>query len=262
MDANTLVVGNQITLFAGFMPDIGGHSHSTAVLVFSLNGEKIGIRECRGGDWQDYRSYFLSPGVRNEIRQYGHPIGCVFFEPESSLYPQFVAAKQVFEPGIHAYTGALEGLIDLILAFVNAPSEVDELVSSVVRFLLGEAKQCEKVIQDYRVLECSDRIKNNISENLSAVELAQQVGISERQLSSLFKKDMGIPIRKYRLWLRLKEVARLVNAGSALTDAALGAGFSDSAHFANTCRKLLGIKPTDLLVTARPLLLFASSDNL
>jgi AraC-like DNA-binding protein len=44
------------------------------------------------------------------------------------------------------------------------------------------------------------------------------------------------------------------------THAALDSGFTDSALFSNSFRKLLGLAPTDFLASAKSLMLFASSD--
>ncbi len=259
MDSNLLVVSNQITVFAGYMPDVGLHSHYTAVLVFSLDGAPIGV----GGDeisWTDHAQYFLHPDERNKMRNYDHPIGCVFFEPEGSLYPLFVEQKRLGNNGLVDYMESLDALVRLITVFSKEPSNADEFIRSVVCCLLGELASGEVSSKDSRVVEVLNLIKADLGANAGAAQLASRVNISERQLSTLFKRQVGVPIRRYRQWLRLKHVARLTFQGLNLTDAALDAGFSDSAHFSNTCRKTLGVKPTDLLLTNKPLMLIASSD--
>lgn len=259
MNSNVLIISNQITVFAGYMPDVGLHSHYTAVLVFSLEGEPIAVAG-EGGEWSGYARYFLHPDVLNKMRNHDQLIGCVFFEPESSLYSQFIKGKDLGREGLVEYVEPLEDLVALMKGYFQAPNNTDAFIQSVVSCLMG-AMDCSNVSEgDLRVDEVSKEIKRDLAANASAMELANLVNISERQLSTLFKRQLGVPIRRYRQWLRLKEVARLVGEGQNLTDAALNAGFSDSAHFSNTCRKMLGVKPTDLLLSNMPLMLYASSD--
>lgn len=90
------------------------------------------------------------------------------------------------------------------------------------------------------------RIKRTARENISVDELAAAVGLSASRLLSLFKQQAGIPIRRYRLWRRLHHATCLLAEGCTLTDAAMGAGFSDSSHFSRTFLDMLGFQPSAL----------------
>lgn len=69
--------------------------------------------------------------------------------------------------------------------------------------------------------------------------------LSAAHLQALFARDIGIPIRSYRLWRRLLHgVARV--GPLDLTASAHAAGFADLAHFSRTCRRLLGYAPSVL----------------
>jgi AraC-like DNA-binding protein len=74
--------------------------------------------------------------------------------------------------------------------------------------------------------------------------LADSIHLSPTRLVHLFKEQTGVPIRRFRQWHRMKAVAALVAAGENLTDAALNAGFSDSAHFSRAFRNMFGMKPS------------------
>lgn len=257
-NSSFLVVGNQITLYIGSLPDLSEHAHSAAVIVLSLNCKNISVRSGSAEPWKDYQAFFLPADEPSEMRQHGNPLACIFIEPESHLYQEFLQQNDFSPRRLVSYQNKLYELRQILNSFTENPTCADELCATVTESIL-ELLPAEKEI-DQRVMACVKAIKENIEENLSSNELAKLFGISERQLSTLFKRDMGLPIRKYRLWLRLKNVVQLVSQGGLLTDAAVASGFSDSAHFANSCRKLLGLKPSDIMLANKSLSFLSTSE--
>lgn len=81
---------------------------------------------------------------------------------------------------------------------------------------------------------------------VSGMELAARVGISVSRLTHLFTEQVGIPLRRYVLWSRLRIAITRVQAGDDLTGAAHGAGFADSAHLSRTTREMFGLPPSVL----------------
>ncbi len=99
---------------------------------------------------------------------------------------------------------------------------------------------------DPRVQLAIERLLADPSANASLAELAAAAGLSESRLAHLFRRDVGIPMRQYRLALRMEEAATQIALGASLTEAAHAAGFSDSAHFCRICRRMYGGAPSDL----------------
>ncbi len=81
---------------------------------------------------------------------------------------------------------------------------------------------------------------------VSGTELAAQLGLSTSRLTHLFTEQVGIPLRRYVLWTRLRIAITRVQAGDDLTGAAHGAGFADSAHLTRTTREMFGLPPSVL----------------
>lgn len=77
-------------------------------------------------------------------------------------------------------------------------------------------------------------------------ELAARVGLSASRFTHLFTAQVGIPLRRYVLWSRLRVAITLVQGGDDLTGAAHGAGFADSAHLTRTTREMFGLPPSVL----------------
>ena len=76
---------------------------------------------------------------------------------------------------------------------------------------------------------------------------ADLVGLSVSRFQHLFTEEFGLPFGRYRQWSRMGHVARSIAGGCSLTEAALDAGFSSSAHLSSAFRTMFGIKPSQLI---------------
>ncbi len=95
-----------------------------------------------------------------------------------------------------------------------------------------------------KVIQLLEEKKDNM---LKVEELAAEVSLSPGHLTHLFKKQVGIPIRKYILWTRILLALFKVFETKDLREAALYAGFSDVPHFNRTFRKMFGLYPSSIL---------------
>lgn len=78
-------------------------------------------------------------------------------------------------------------------------------------------------------------------------DAARAAAISPSRLTHVFAEELGIPFRRYVLWVRLLRAVRAIAAGNDLTRAASAAGFSDSAHLSRAFRGIFGLPPSTLL---------------
>lgn len=85
----------------------------------------------------------------------------------------------------------------------------------------------------------------------SVHDAARAAGFSGSHFQRAFREATGVPFRRYRLWRRMGAAARSIGAGASLTQAALEAGFSSSAHFSSGFRAMFGISPSSLLLGGR-----------
>ncbi len=86
---------------------------------------------------------------------------------------------------------------------------------------------------------------------ISTKLIAEAICLSESRLIHLFKEQVGIPIRRYLLWLRLIEAVKSVLDGYSLLDAAHNAGFADYAHLSRTFKKMFGNPPSLIFKNSR-----------
>jgi len=82
---------------------------------------------------------------------------------------------------------------------------------------------------------------------ISVTQLAQQSGLSMRQLRHRFTEELGINPRAYLRWRRLRRAVASIERGATLTQAALEGGFADSAHFSRVFQAQFGMAPSQAL---------------
>jgi len=115
---------------------------------------------------------------------------------------------------------------------------------------------------DPRIIETLQNIRENFISNISVSDYAAGVNLSESRLNKLFKQQIGIPITKYRLQLRLSVGIIRLAAGQTVTDAAYGAGFSSSAHFSTCFSDMIGVQPSTSFLKMPYMNAFISDDVL
>jgi AraC-like DNA-binding protein len=103
---------------------------------------------------------------------------------------------------------------------------------------------------DDRVAEVLELLHAAPGQSIPLSMLAQRVALSPGRLGHLFSSHVGLPMRRYVLWLRLIDAIHRMARGAALTEAAHGADFSDSAHLSRTFRRMFGMAPSSLVEVA------------
>jgi AraC-like DNA-binding protein len=78
-------------------------------------------------------------------------------------------------------------------------------------------------------------------------ELCEIAEVSESHLMHQFKHDLGMPLRRYLLWRRLRHALASMSEGRTATDTAHHAGFHDASHMNRVFKQLLELTPSALL---------------
>lgn len=77
--------------------------------------------------------------------------------------------------------------------------------------------------------------------------LAAATGVSPQRLRALARRELGMPLTRWRVWSRLRRAVEALQSGKPLAEAAVAAGFSDQAHFTRQMREMMGLTPTVVL---------------
>lgn len=88
-------------------------------------------------------------------------------------------------------------------------------------------------------------VHEHLSEDLSLIDLAQQMNLSAFHFARLFKNSLGLSPHQYLLQNRVERAKKLIAIAQKpdLTDIGLQVGFYDQAHFTKAFKRVVGIPP-------------------
>ncbi len=99
---------------------------------------------------------------------------------------------------------------------------------------------------DYRISETIDYLnQNDLEYDLMIKTLRAITNLSESRLSHLFKSNIGISLKKYLIWSKLKSTIKIhLDSKVDLFSALIKSGFYDQPHFSKSFKSMLGVKPS------------------
>ncbi|HHW78001.1 MAG TPA: helix-turn-helix transcriptional regulator [Xanthomonadaceae bacterium] len=231
--------------FMGQLPDISEHRLGSAALCVGID-KPFRVLESESGVWREGRSVLVPPGCLHEIQVGGAIMAILFIEPESEDYPAIQDAM------LDGEWQCLYGLVDeaAVLAALREAWERQPDAAAIQdlldRLIPPRNPASRQQPLDSRIQRVIRLMKEDLTHSYSMTELAEYVNLSPTRLVHLFKEEVGVPIRRFRQWHRMRVVAALIAKGDTLTDAALGAGFADSSHFSRAFRNMFGITPSSV----------------
>jgi AraC-like DNA-binding protein len=243
---NQLYIWESRVFYLGELPDISEHRLGAAALCVGVD-RSFEVLESESSSWRGCRSILIPPGCMHAIHVGGALMAILFLEPESDHY---IRLREVMQGGdwqcLYGLVNENE-VIKLLFDLRQHPQDA-ELTYVLLDKIIDPNHAVLTVNRDLdvRINRVIQLIKEDPSQSYSVEALADKVHLSPTRLVHLFKEQTGVPIRRFRQWNRMKSVVEFVAAGQTLTDAALNAGFSDSAHLSRAFRNMFGIKPSFL----------------
>ncbi|RHX90131.1 AraC family transcriptional regulator [Leptospira stimsonii] len=217
------------------------HVHYAATLAITLE-RPIRIETEHGKE--EYRVALVGPNTYHRTVSPGVEMIALLIDPETYEYgsiSDFIKTGEVKPLDIEAFLPLMERLRDLYNGILNNEEAWDlhlDLLQSVFPF-----RRLEKNI-DERIRKIAYKIRTELPDSIRMKEIGKDFSISEDRLIRLFKENLGIPLRRYLLWVRILSTVKLLKEGKNLTEAAHAAGFSDSAHFTRTFKENFGFVPS------------------
>jgi AraC-like DNA-binding protein len=134
-------------------------------------------------------------------------------------------------------------LADLIPIATEPAPEPHSLVGYADRLIGSLTAPCLTPPLSPHVISALAYLDRALQDRPRLDEAAHAACISPSRLTHLFSAQVGIPFRRFVLWLRLRRASEYAWAGSSLTQAALAAGFSDLPHLTRVCKSTFGVTP-------------------
>jgi AraC-like DNA-binding protein len=231
-----LYLGAGRVLYCGPLQHLETHVYGCAVLHVGVYQP---FRIKLGETWWTCRCVVIPPGVRHALDMQGGVHGKLFVETDSRSFADF-KRRFPFQGAKATFFQDTETLEYFRWAFESNPPR-DELERYVDRWL-GIATLAPPNV-DPRILRIVELTGEQAELNLSQEKLAAAIGLSPSRFQHLFREQMGIPYRRFRLWRRVVSAVKVFHSRDNMTYAAMEAGFADAAHFSHCFRDTFGVNP-------------------
>lgn len=175
--------------------------------------------------------------------------GIVFVEPESEA-GRAISRRLFGDQTLVAVEPKLiDGFRERLASMCQSPARDDRALIAIGRELVSALSAGTTASEtDPRIRKVIAWAAGQIDQPVGLSDALAVGGLSASRLRHLFVEQTGLPFKTYLLWLRLTRAVECIAAGASLTSAAHEAGFSDSAHFSRTFRRMFGVPPAALRI--------------
>ncbi len=181
-----------------------------------------------------------------------------YFDAFSQKFPNISLEKDrlfTSSKNIHSSAGVSSGIdlsLFLIEQFFGTKLALDIAKEVVIYFRRSASDPQLSVFLQYRnhldqrIHNAQDYLTHNLSDAPTAEELANQVHMSKRNLTRLFKKTVGITIGKYLEKLRVEKAISLLSEGNKVDFVAKQIGLKSANQLRSILKKHQNILPAEI----------------
>ena len=224
--------------------------HVTKPLLAALRRARVqgaAVGALCSGAWVLAEAGFLD-GMQAAIHWEYHDSFMEAFPEVNLVRSVFVAdEKHMTASGGTATADLMLHLIEREHGYDLAVAVADQMVYNAVRNATAEQKvslQSRNGMRNKHLAKAIQIMHDHINEPISASIIAEQIGISTRQLERLFGKYLNASPKKYYMEMRLERARNLlVQTEASVTEIALACGFESSGHFSRVYRAAFGVTP-------------------
>jgi AraC-like DNA-binding protein len=220
------------------------HSHNSVVAMALKSRFRI-----RGGPsrpWIVCEAALVKANARLQVDASTTPMLFALVDPESEL------GGGLFEGVTQDITPVQDATVALWRGQLGDPVSLDAArVESWFRELMSH-RQPPRLHPGVRKVLPVIREELDGDRRVALKRLAAIAGLSDSRFIHVFTTSVGLPLRRYILWLRLQRAyGEMMMMGATLTEAAHRAGFADAAHLSRTTKRTCGATTKAALKTFR-----------
>lgn len=218
------------------------HSHPWVQLSYAARG----VVEVATGQGRftapPWRAVWIPAGV-------AHGVTCSADTEIRSLY---IDPEALALPGRRCRVLVVGALLrELIRAFGELPIEYDEngpagRLVSVLLDELASAPETDLMLPwplDARLRKLCRHIRAHPDRATTLAQFSHELGVAEKTLSRLFRRETGLSFRVWRQRARLLAALPLLERGERVTDVALACGYENLSAFIAAFREQMGTTP-------------------
>lgn len=226
------------------------HQHHASQFALGLGGPVV-FRNLHNGQRTEGDFAWIQPDTPHSLCASAAPCCLLYTDAESR---ECARACNWFGHQLFVHAELPEAL-NAAQQFI-ADSQLDvNSASAFVEALPWYHKAPDSRPLDSRLQRALAYLHHNIEGDVSIGAVAAACATSESWLSHAFTDIIGIPMRRFVLWARLRAAVTVARDGGTLTEAAAMAGFADAAHFTRVFREAFGTTPSLLFGRNAPVVI-------
>ena len=218
------------------------HSHDWGQFTYAVHG--VMRVEANQSSWivPPQRAVWIPPGVVHSVTTLEN----------THLRPMRVYAGRAPFPGDGCKVLELSGLLRELLAALEALDRKEQSPREqlLMEMILDEIPRCAEhpvrvpLPSDKRLKALCDALIADPGAEVTLAGWATQVGASERTLTRLFERELGMGFGHWRQQVRLAHAAPLIAGGMPLSQVAAQLGYASQSAFSAMFRKTFGCSPS------------------
>jgi len=217
-------------------------ARSSATLLASVSGHPFTL-EAVDGTRVRCTAALVAPHVPRRLDVDGCGLLSLNLDPASSAYRML--ARHMGSHGIQPVDarrfGRLRDDFDPAQCGVLSGWQLQSLSTGLVQ-AMTECPELEVPI-DPRIERVLQAIREHAGQ-IALKELSALACLSPDRLTHLFAQQVGVSVKRYALWTKVRRTVQQFTGPRALTDVALVSGFTDAAHMSRTFQHCFGLPPS------------------
>jgi AraC family transcriptional regulator of arabinose operon len=225
------------------------HSGLTArpalTLLASISGHPF-VLEAHDGTRAHCTAAVVAPDVPRRLDAERGGLISINLDPASSAYRMLSAwmgGRRIMSLNARVF-GALRDSFEPALHGVLCDAQLRSFSQCMVDAVTESTTLSKQM--DPRIERLLQLIRTHPS-LLQREDLSAMACLSRGRLSHLFREQVGLSVKRYLLWSKLRRSSVQLADGQPLTHIALASGFSDAAHMSRTFRDSFGLQPSFLV---------------